>query len=342
MSEDNGSGKKSSLQQVARMSEDRPLDALFPELTRPYAPNDGAVVEVVEQGSVQAPLLGTQVLEVELEHAQRWCMVCWRAPQDGESLDEVLRDLLAATLLQEMSRPPGWGGAKARRVEGIDLFVFEALDAAAQQALGALGFVPARFEDVEYSNRLHAWQNEAAQGGWRVPPQPASLWHARLSVPSDDAVSKALREAHEEMAVRHDSRLWGAYPGEPSHTMASVLERLLKHSIAPTQESLHELDMLLVDRDAGVIRWMEPMIFQGLCDFMGIVLMASKRARVQWGVCESDNQGGHLPPVLRLAGRGGARDVEIGRELLAHAVMPRPASHEQPMLTAWFEQVFFP
>lgn len=321
------------------MNEDRPLDALFPELTMPYAPNDGGEPGV-QKDSVKAPMLGTQVLEVELEHVQRWCMVCWRAPEDGESLGKQLRDLFEATLLQEMSRPPGWGGAKARRVEGVDLFIFEPLDVQSEQALAALGFVPARFEDVQYGNRLHAWQNEAIQGGWRVSPRPTSLWHAPLSQPSSDPVRTALREAHEEIAERHDARLWGAYPGEPSHLMASVLERLLKHSLSPTVESLHELDMLLIDRDTHTVRWMEPMIFQGLCDFMGIVLMANKKARVQWGMCESDNHGGHLPPVLRLAGRGGARDVEIGRELLRHAVMPRDAEPELPMLTAWFDVVF--
>ncbi len=325
--------------QIAQMNEDRPLDALFPELAQPYAPNDGG--DVAEQ-AVHPPMLGTQVLEVELEHAQRWCMVCWRAPDEGESLETSLRDLLEATLLQEMSRPPGWGGAKERHVEGIDLFVFEELDESSLQALARLGFVRAQFEDVTYGNRLHAWKNEALQGGWRVATSPASLWHAPLSGPEDRTLADALREAHEEIAVRHDARLWGAYPGEPSHTMASVLERTLKRSIEPTMESLHELDVLLIERRPGVIRWIEPMVFQGLCDFMGIVLMANQRARVQWGVCESDNHGGHLPPVFRLSGRGGARDVEVGRALLRHAVMPRMDAPELEMLTAWFERVFFP
>ena len=320
------------------MSEDRPLDALFPELAAPYAPNDerAAAGEPASEPLVK-PLLDTQVMETELEHAQRFGLAVWRAPEGQESLYQSARALLEVTLLQDLSRPPGWGGALERYLEGVDLFVFEQLDDRARQALERLGFEATRFDELEHANRLHAWQNVARQSRWEVPERPASLWYAPLRVDATSQLAATLRAAHQEIAERAGATLWGASPGAPSHLMASVLERTLKRSLNPTLESLMELDTLLIERATGRLRYIEPMLFQGLCDFIGVVMMATERARVQWGVCESDRRGGHLPPLLRLSGRGGARDVEVGSELLRHAILPRDEPPEA--LSQWFEMI---
>lgn len=338
---------KASSIQIHRMSEDRPLDALFPELQQPYAPNDAAAQATtsVQDAQTARPILSSNVLDVELEQAQRFVLSCWRTSHTSEEppFEASLRGLLSATLLQELSRPPGWGEATHRRIEGVDLFVFDTLSQEQRDSLARLGFVQETFDPLAHGNRLHAWQNEARMQGWGVPGEaPTSLWYAPLRVQnaSQDTLTKTLREAHEEIARRHDARLWGAFPGEPSHTLASILERELQYKLSPDMKSLQELDALVIERATHAIRWIEPMVFQALCDFMGIVLMASKRARVQWGVCESDRHGGHLPPLLRLADRGGVRDVEVGLALLEHAIMPR--SSEPEPLASWFERVFFP
>ncbi len=334
--------KKASLKHAMKtMNEERPLDALFPELTAPYAPNDGATQA---ESSEPMPVGGTQVLDVELEDAQHFALVCWRAPKNDEENQLFARDLeqlVQVTLLQELSRPPGWGGAVQRHLEALDVFVFEALSQDHQDTLRAMGFVPEPFDVLKFGNRLHAWKNEAKSHGWSLSNEPTSLWRAPLRVKDNkDSLTQTLRNAHEELAQRYDSRLWGAYPGEPSHALASILERELHYQIKPDMESLQKLDMLIVEREPNRFRWIEPMIFQGLCDFMGIILMANKRARVQWGLCESDQHGGHFPPLFRLSGKGGARDVEVGRELLKHAVMPR-LDGDQELLSQWFERVFF-
>lgn len=337
--------KKASSINIQRMSEDRPLDALFPELQQPYAPNDEAARATSHSGEVAPrPILSSNVLEVELEHSQRFVLSCWRTTplEEEPSFEASLRGLLQATLLQELSRPPGWGDAAHRKIDGVDLFVFDALSPEQEEALARQGFAPQTFDPLAHGNRLHAWQNEATLQGWRAPGDaPTSLWYAPLRVQSaeQDTLTKTLRAAHEEIARRHDARLWGAYPGEPSHTLASILERELQYKLSPDMEGLQKLDALIIERATQRIRWIEPMVFQALCDFMGILIMASKRARVQWGMCESDRHGGHLPPLFRLADRAGVRDVEVGLALLEHAILPR--SSEPPVLTAWFEQVFF-
>ena len=324
------------------ISEDRPLDSIFPELAQASsAPRraGGAPAQADEgDGQGRPPVIDPRVLEVELEQSQEWSMACWHVPEQAQELAAPLGRLLEATLLQELSRPPGWGGVEQRRIDGVVLFVFDELGEPACEALTALGFAPLEWEPERYANRLQTWQHEARLEGWPAPTRPDSLWRAPLVRPSG-ALGRRLRRVHEEMAELLGAKVWGQAPGQPSHAMARQLSGQVQVEITPDREGLHALDMLLVERTAGVIRWLEPMIFQGLCDFVGVVAMAARARQVSWGACEANGHGGHYPPVFRLTGGGGASEVPIGLLLLRAAIMPIQDAEQAPLLRDWFEQV---
>lgn len=326
-----------SKQQWGTMREDRPLDALFPELTAPSAPNDLAPGE--EASDVQtAPSVHPGVLEVELEGAQEWTLAIWGMHDPVEVVLGQLRRQIEATLLLELSRPPGWGGVAERRMHGIHLFAFDVLPEAMKVGLGALGFEEVTYDQLQYGNRMHAWQNEAKRGGWKTPAHPMSLWWAPFMRGGD--LAGKLREVHEEVATRLGNRVWGQQPGTPSHVMASVLERHVNVSIKPGAESLHELDMLLVDRTPAKLRWVEPMLFQALCDFIGVSVMAARGGKIQWATCESDREGGHFPPLFRLTRGRGPSDVQVGLLLLRAIIMPFDESAGAPLLRDWYARHF--
>lgn len=319
------------------MSEDRPLDALFPEL-RAAAPNDtpDAPTEPVPQGEL--PVLYPKVLEVELEEWQEWTFALWRQPETSLELEEALTEMLEATLLMECSRPPGWGGIEERHIKGIHLFAFAALSGEDEAVLARCGFARVAWDPERYANRMQAWKNEGKTLGASAPDAPMSLWWSEFGTP-DPELARALTSIHEAMATRLGTTLWGAQPGVPSHMMAGLLERHFQLSCKPDVESLHALDMLLVERTPGVIRWMPPMIFQGLCDFVGVLLMAKRRREVRWGACESDREGGHLPPLLRFASKKGPLDINVGLALVRAIIMPIAQAEDAPLLRDWFEQL---
>lgn len=317
-----------------QMREDRPLDALFPELLAPSAPNDD--LPSGESSDEPLPVLYPKILEVELEKWQEWTMALWRKPDSPEELEAELSALIEATLLLELSRPPGWGGAAERSLRGFHLFAFAEIDGDCAEVLARYGFTRVTWDEHVYGNRLHAWKNEGRALGASVPGAPRSLWWSEFASPNAE-LQRKVRRVHEELAERLGARIWGERPGAPSHTMASLLERHFQLSCKPDLETLHSLDMLLIERQTDAIRWLEPMVFQGLCDFVGVLLMALRRREVKWGACESDRQGGHLPPLLRYTGKKGPVDVAIGRELLRVAIMPIAREEDAPLLRDWFD-----
>jgi len=103
----------------------------------------------------------------------------------------------------------------------------------------------------------------------------------------------------------------------------------------------------VVPRAAEVIRWVPPMVFQGLCDAVGVAAAQSLDVDVEWGVCapDEDDQGdpGFIPPpVVRFRPRSGGRwrFVDLGREILRWCVMPLGPDEHPPTLGAWVADAF--
>ncbi len=141
------------------------------------------------------------------------------------------------------------------------------------------------------------------------------------------------------MIERLGDQIWGQRPGMPSKILATLIQGTLGAHISPDLEGLSTLEMLLVQRDAVGIRWMAPMLFQALCDLMGVVLQAKFRLQVEWGLCEVDGHGQAAPALLRVTRpEAGAKPrlLPIGQVLMQHTLTPRDTPHE-PMLAAWLQ-----
>lgn len=315
----------------SKMSEDRPLDSLFPELAGEYQDVPASAE------APAAPLLCPQVLEVELEHTWQWAMATFEAPQLLRELLSPLNTLVEATLLQELSRPPGYGGLEGRAFEGAVLFAFEALPDAWASPLEAAGWHRLNhYSADDYRERMGAWQRIAREEGFACPAQPAQIWWMPLHRPEPTIAAK-LKFVQVRTAEALGARVWGQNPGMPSKVMAQQLQQQFSLSPAPTLDGLHELDMLLVERAPHRVRWLDPMIFQGLCDLICVIAIHELRHRVQWGVSQTDGHGGVYPPLMRLERASGAQDIELGQQLYRAIIAPLEDEQEAPLLRDWLK-----
>ena len=76
--------------------------------------------------------------------------------------------------------------------------------------------------------------------------------------------------------------------------------RLGPLSLHADARDLHTFKILLVPQQAGAIRWLPPMLFQALCDFIGLLGQTLFDRHIAWALCEPDGDF-CTPPLLRLA-----------------------------------------
>lgn len=319
-----------------QMREDRPLDALFPELGEPAEAFPIADARVF--GSEQ-PVVHPRVLDVALEQGRAWAAALWQTPEDADALEREVRAVLGATILHELSQPPDRMDWAERVFLGAHLFAYAPLDEAQRARLLAMGFVETPPDPEAYRERLKAWRAEAARGGWSLPRAPHSLWWLPLRRP-EDPMSDKLRDIEAQLLLRLRGEVWGYTPGRPSRALATLVEHHFNVVMRPGAEGLHHLDVLLVDREPGRPRWLSPMIFQGIADFVGVVLMAERHTQVQWAVCDADGHGLIQPPLLRVHTKKGPVDLSIGQELLDLLVMPYHEHRAPPLLRDWLASRF--
>lgn len=313
----NGSGNGRSRAAPAfggfgRMSEERPLDALLPGLTGSERP---------ASEPLEAMPIHPRVLEVELEKTWEWAMACWFDPGPGP-LRKQLVNLMRATLLAELSKPLAEVNPD-RQFGALRLLVFDELSAESRQLIDALGFQPAQFAYDEYAERMAAWRDEAQAAGLRVAARPREVFS--MPVEQGDAViAQKLNVIQQQMITQLGATFWGENPGNPSMRLANGLGQYLNARVTPDRDGVHAMELFLVQTAPRVLRWMPPAAFQGLCDFVAVILQANYPLSVQWAVCKPEADGLSVPPLVRVTKSGQKfHIIPIALRLVDWCVMPR-------------------
>lgn len=301
------------------MREDRPLDALLPEL--------GGTPGLSVGSDDAGPAFHPGVLTVETDDGYEWAFACWRDPGGAASLAVELGRFMEAVLLAKMSEPAS-AGTGDKPFAGVRLFLYdEVVDADA--ALAELGFREVPSAPDQFAERLRTFADEAKASGWTVASSPASIWYAPIVRPTAELDERA-ETIDEEMRRTLGDTVWGDEPGLFSKTLAEQLQLRFKTGITPTLEGLDKMDLLLVDHAERTVRWIPPMVFQGLCDFLAVIAHASGKTQVQWAVSET-RDGWTSPPVVRIRRGTDNVDIPIGRRLLYWTVMPQGAGTDSPL-----------
>ena len=294
------------------IDEDRPLDALLPEIDQ--------LERVGDVGPVEKTAVHPRVLEVELEDAHQWAMACWDDPGMHE-LHRQLERLMASTILAEMSRPSGQPDLPEREFEAFELVAFAKFFPESASVLSKLGFEQADYVPDQYVERMDAWRLEAEELGHDLSHRPDSVWRSEFRFHGSEMDSR-LDGIHRGLRAKLDGELWGETPGGPSKLAADFLRRRFNTRIEPSLAGLDEFAMIVVQEPGDYIRWMRPLLFQAVCDFVGVVLQAEGDYAVDWAVCEPDDDGFVPPPLFRLRSAGEATHVPIGRWLVEWCMMP--------------------
>jgi len=294
-------------------TEPGPLDELFPGV-RARRPESSALP------------VHPRVLEVrDAPDVASFVLVVWPDAEDGPELWQLLGRVIEATLLAELSRTPtDLQDDELRRVGSMRLVSYAPLE---PQAIAPFGFRPDTLDDAWREALAHV-RGEASAAGREVPETAPLLFRAPFAEPSE----LAMRLERGIRAVG-DEATFGATPGALARRVGASLE------IDPSD--LDAVGAALVPDANDVVRWVEPMLFQALCDAAGVHAARVLGLPVQWAVSDADEDGMAPPPLLRtVSPSAGDVHVPVGMELLRWCVMPRTASEEVPPLSAWCRDRF--
>lgn len=323
MADDKGSDDKNSRdsendgleKMLPGMDEDRPLDSLMPEMREGGAPAGAG------QGAPeQAEPLHPRVLEVGLEEGTEWNLACWQDPGPRAFHDQLSR-MLRATLLRELSRPAARLEERDKSFIGLRLMDFAGLDDDTREVLEGVGFHRESYTADEYSERMSAWREEGRAAGLNLKTAPESLWALPLEQ-RDGREGRALGRVAEGMRQAMGGQVWGETPGAVSRHLARLLGEELDVEIELGDSGLQTLQKTLFAEATGAVRWTDPMLFQGVCDFVGVVLHGEYGVRVQWGVCEANAHGIVPPPMFRLPRDGHNQTIPVGARVLEWCMLP--------------------
>lgn len=328
MSDDRTSAqKKADELRFAMMSADRPLDALLPELTTQEPP-------------VPKEILHPRVLELGPSEGDAWVMAMWSDPGTPQEIHRQVRRLLEATLLANLSRAAETGEELDRVPSTLRLLIFSTTRSNVADALKAFGFRLDKSIPFK-GDQLTALVRDGRQAGWDVPDEPISTWTAPISQPASNGRGE-LVAIHKQLRTLINDDCWGNTPGAFSRCAANLIRKELEIAIEPTIQGINTLEDLVVQRDTiGSIRWIPAMLFQSLADFVGVIVQQVYKHKVEWALCEPEENGFGPPPLFRITRDDGTEEhLAIGLHLLRWCIMPILPGEEVPRLSAWLDSEF--
>lgn len=300
--------------------ENRPLDALLPGLSS-AAPISGR-----DSG----PAINPSVLEVELEDGYEWLYAGWSDPGGGIALRTEIERLMAVTLLWHLSASPDEVDERDFRL--MRLLLFDDIAGNPGEALATLGFRVTLFDPDAYRGRLLSLHDIASESGWEIPDKPRSVWEADIVKP-DDAIASRIRDIEKTLIEELADEPWGGTPGKPSKLLAEQIRMRFGTEIEPTSKGLETLDVLLFDHTPETIRWMTPMVFQAVCDFIGVVIQNEFEREVGWAESRIEPESGQpQPPILRVSTPEGPKILPIGLRMVQWYGLPQMPGLAERML----------
>lgn len=291
-------------------------------------------LEELRQPPVARTPLHQRVLHVDCEGGFEWVLALWADPGGARALHEAVQRLVEATLLSELSRPASDRDAMDRTPRALRLIQLAPVDGPVDAALRAFGFTRDDPDPAWLDERLLSLRGEARSVGIDALGAVEAVWTAPIGE-TPGLLGEQLTAIHTMMSDRLGQDVWGATPGGPSRLLAEMIRRFFSEQVAPTVDGLETVELLLVRRDPGVIRWLRPLLWQALCDLVGVVTVTVWGEPVQWAVCTPEPDGFVPPPVFRIDGKGGLTHVPIGLHVLRWCVMPLQPGEELPTLARW-------
>lgn len=280
----------------------------------------------------KSPIHG-RVLETPGPEGTTLVLCCWSDPGGAPALFSQLKPVLEATLLAELSEPARDRRPANERVARICLVCFEDI-ADVPAAVKNFGFRAVETKGEHVDATVAQLRGEAARTGRPVPDEPSSVWQADVAAgPDAEAWADTLAGVLED-------EVFGQTPGLLFQRLGQLLASADRGALKPTLGGLDLVEENLVRREPAVLRWIPPVLFQALCDTVGVVAKEARGRVVQWAVSEPDDDGLAPPPLFRVREGSSWIHIPIGLHLLRWCVMPLADGEAVPRLSEWLTDQF--
>lgn len=283
--------------------------------------------EKKENENSELPCLHRGILQLNADGHRRWAAAVWAWPAEIEVFFGELQALLKGTLVLEWIQPSRGGDSVPPGFQSFDLIAYQSLgtESLIARELERRGFERVMTYGVspEMLERLTVFQNEARRHGIEQVEDPKVLYRLQVHRASGELAARVGRACRRtERTLRGE--VWGEKPGLFSKAFCDALRQEVQVEIPPNESGLATFSDLVVEESEG-ITWVEPMVFQALADFLGVVLQHRADVEVQWSLCEVDEQTGLAPPPLFRVRRRQRRwqVVPIGLKLVDQISLPR-------------------
>ncbi len=248
----------------------------------------------------------------------------------------ALKPLVEAALLSELSRPPEELRARSSQLRHLELYAFATQPFDPTPALATFALSAAPLEGPEARQTLALLRRECQLVDGLAGDEPSARFAATLS-PAEPPLRSALADALLERATG----AFGVAPGALARELCGWLESNGYPGVAPTRAGIERLEALVTHTRPFVIRWIEPVIFQALCDLVAVAALTTWNQGVEWGVCETDPDTLVTPPpVIKINKERESFHVPLGEHVLRWCIMPTRVGEDVPSLGAWAEHEF--
>jgi hypothetical protein len=261
-------------------------------------------------------------------------MASFAGADDAKALHRALKPILEAALLAELSQPAPLLRAGAPALRSVALFAFVPWSFDPAPALTPFALLPTPLEAAS-RKALALVRREAQLVDGLDAAEPLASFEATLVRPP----APLAREA-ETMLRDSIEGPFGREPGLLSRKLADFCSKHGYPGIEPTRAGIERLEALLVQRTPDVIRFIDPLCFQALCDLVAVSALTTWGKQVEWAVCDPDDHGLHPPPLVRVSDGGEPSHVPLGEHVMRWCVMPCRAGEDIPTLGAWAEHEF--
>ena len=278
-----------------------------------------------------------RVVHAQLRPGQRSIVAASFAPAANvRALHAALKPLLEAALLAELSRPGSELTGDESRLAGIELFTFTPQPFDPAPALTPFALVPAPVDDAAARPAVALLRREAQLVTGDVPDEPCGRHSAALLRSTHPLAAELARSLRASVP----GAAWGEQPGVLARAAADTLAALGHAGVGPTRAGIERLEEVVVHHTPGVVRWIDPLLFQALCDLVAVAAVSAGLS-VEWGICDPDPDTGLAPPpLIRVAREGESFHVPLGQHVLCWCVMPSVRGEAIPSLGAWAEHEF--
>ncbi len=280
-----------------------------------------------ENGNFPTDPIYPAVLHVTGEETRRWCAAIWSVSPGEQRLVDGMRSLIEGTLMAHWMQPPAQYEPTGQVVNSFDALFYESLPDGLSRRLAEEGWASVSLTQMpaEEYEQFEVLEEEARKAGRAVSRRPAQLWRLALTDVRDP--ERDWSQLTGRVARGLGEEVWGENPGWFSRAYCQEIDRRWGVKIWPDKTGLRQLtNPLLMGSERGEegLWWVDPMSFQALCDFLGVVLQSETQLEVQWGMCPVDEQTGLAPaPLLRArAPKKRWRSLTVAQDVMRRVATP--------------------